>query len=133
MLRKSVSFKAETKKLYGKSLNIFSVDNAIRNFLSTIENSNWFSSAVLVSIMISTLILILENPTYDPKDSYVIFLEKMNKVMTVIFILEACVKITVYGFVCNGAESYCRSIWNIMDFIIVIFSSMDMLAFFNDA
>ena len=68
---------------------------------------------------------------YKQDSPYMIFLENMNKIMTIIFILEAAVKITVYGFVCNGDASYGRNIWNVMDFIIVIFSSMDMLDFFS--
>ena len=133
MLNKSVYLSTDKKQLEGKSLNIFSEDNKFRDFLSRIENSTWFSNAVLVSIMISTLILILENPMYDPKSSYMIFLENMNKVMTIIFILEAAVKITVYGFICNGENSYCRNIWNVMDFLIVLLSSMELFTFFSDS
>ena len=47
--------------------------------------------------------------------------------ITAIFCLESLLKIIVYGFVINGPESYLRISWNIMDFIIVIFSIISIL------
>ena len=42
--------------------------------------------------------------------------------MTVIFATEALLKIITLGFFINGKESYLRSSWNILDFVIVIFA-----------
>lgn len=40
----------------------------------------------------------------------------------IIFSLEAVAKILTFGFFFNGENSYLRGIWNILDFIILIFS-----------
>ena len=39
-----------------------------------------------------------------------------------IFTLEAITKFIAYGFIFNGENSYFRNLWNILDFIILIFS-----------
>lgn len=36
--------------------------------------------------------------------------------------MEMMIKVVVFGFITNGPDSYMRSAWNIMDFIIVDFS-----------
>lgn len=36
--------------------------------------------------------------------------------------MESLTKIIAYGFILNGPDSYLRISWNVMDFIIVIFS-----------
>lgn len=47
-------------------------------------------------------------------------------VLTVFFFIEALFKIIAYGFLLNGENSYMRNGWNIMDFIIVIFSVISL-------
>ena len=42
--------------------------------------------------------------------------------ITTIFIIEALLKIIVYKIIFNGNDSYFRSYWNIIDFVIVIIS-----------
>jgi len=37
------------------------------------------------------------------------------------------IKILAYGFVFNGPESYLRNYWNIIDFVIVSFSLVDLI------
>jgi hypothetical protein len=36
------------------------------------------------------------------------------------------IKVVVYGFALNGPDSYMRSSWNVMDFIIVFFSMVSI-------
>ena len=74
---------------------------------------------ILCFIFISTGLLILEEPLADPHSPKKHVLDTLDKVMTGVFILEALVKSTVYGFACNGQRSYLRDAWNIMDFLIV--------------
>ena len=54
-------------------------------------------------------------------------MEKIDFVITAIFCMEAVLKIVVSGFIINGQDSYLRVSWNIMDFIIVIFSIISIL------
>ena len=44
----------------------------------------------------------------------------MDLVMTVIFTLEAVLKIIAVGFLFNKRTSYLRQTWNILDFAIVV-------------
>jgi hypothetical protein len=47
--------------------------------------------------------------------------------MTGVFVAEFLIKVLVLGFACNGPESYLRSAWNIMDFLIVLVSIFGIL------
>lgn len=42
--------------------------------------------------------------------------------MTAVFTLELVLKVCTFGFLFNGKDSYIRNPWNIMDFLIVLFS-----------
>jgi len=42
----------------------------------------------------------------------------------IIFILEMVMKIIVYGFLINGPDSYLKNGWNILDFIIIMVTSV---------
>ena len=128
-LGKSVLSLQEANEISGTSLSFFDNKSKFRSFLNTIVQSDLFSNAVLVSIMISTLILILENPSYDPHSTFMLTLEILNNLMTLVFILEAVIKIIVYGFILNGETSYLRNIWNVMDFIIVVTSFLGFFEF----
>lgn len=47
--------------------------------------------------------------------------------MSVVFALEAFLKIVAMGFINNGEKSYLKNNWNKLDFIIVFFSSLSLL------
>jgi len=51
----------------------------------------------------------------------------MDKITTLLFILECVFKVLTYGYACNGKNSYMTSSWNVLDFIIVFFSIFDLL------
>ena len=78
------------------------------------------------------MILILENPSDNPNEPFILTLELLNHLMTLVFILEALIKIIVHGFLFNGETSYLRNIWNVMDFIIVISSFLGFFEFAGD-
>jgi flagellar motor component MotA len=48
-------------------------------------------------------------------------------VITTLFAIESILKIIVYGYVVNGPDSYMKSPWNVIDFIIVIFSTISIM------
>jgi hypothetical protein len=52
----------------------------------------------------------------------------MNEVITICFIIEAAMKIIAMGFLINGPGSYMLSIWNTLDFLVVISA---LLSFFE--
>ena len=76
----------------------------------------------MLGILGSTLTLCFENPLEDPNSSKNNFLRYLDMFFTTLFIFEGLIKIIHGGLIINGKHSYFRSIWNIMDFFIVVFS-----------
>ena len=68
----------------------------------------------------------------DPDSKFALTLYYIDLVSTVIFIVEALIKILGYGFYFCGPNSYLRSTWNRLDFIIVIFSVISITPLGND-
>lgn len=76
----------------------------------------------MVIILLSGVQLAMENPLIDPKSRQHLALEIIDLITTVIFALEAIIKIISLGLVFNGKQSYLRNTWNIIDFLIAILS-----------
>ena len=55
-------------------------------------------------------------------------LEKIDIGLTIAFTLECIINIILLGFLFNGAKSYLKDSWNILDFLIVIFSLVNIAA-----
>ena len=53
-------------------------------------------------------------------------LEKIDIAMTLVFSLEALLKIITLGFIINGHQSYLLNTWNILDFTIVVLSIVSL-------
>jgi hypothetical protein len=68
----------------------------------------------------------------DPDSIFALTLYYIDLVSTVIFIVEAIIKIICYGFYFCGPNSYLRSTWNRLDFIVVIFSVISITSLGND-
>jgi len=50
----------------------------------------------------------------------------MDIFLTIVFSIEAFLKIVAFGFLFCGPQSYIRNYWNIIDFVIVIFSIISL-------
>ena len=70
----------------------------------------------------------IDNPLYDENGDLAKFLAKIDYVMTIAFTLESLIGIIVLGLLFNGKRSYLRDSWNILDFIIVLFSLFNIAA-----
>ena len=68
----------------------------------------------------------------DPESDQIKFNHIANIVFTVIFLIEAIIKIIAFGFISNGKTSYLRKSWNQLDFFIVIVSVVDLFMPAND-
>ena len=66
------------------------------------------------------MMLAFEQPLEDPNSDNRKRLAVLNKVMTIIFAIEALLKIIAVGFFFNGSQSYLRVPANMLDFFIVI-------------
>jgi hypothetical protein len=73
-------------------------------------------------IIVASIALIIQNPLSDPNSQLSQFLNELDLVLTVVFTLEVCIKILAFGFIACGPKSFLRSIWNIMDLVIVLTS-----------
>lgn len=111
--------------LVGKSLNIFTAHSKIRKFCSAISQHEIFNLFIILLILTTTVLSAVDSPLHDPNSDKIKRFEIINYVVTLLFTLEAVLKIITLGFVNNGPFSYIRSPWNILDFIIVFLSIID--------
>lgn len=84
-------------------------------------DSSQFKSFIYLLIAVNTLMLMLDEPRLThkyQKDTIAFILD----VISVCFIVECIIKIIVLGFVWEGKNCYLHDGWNILDFILVIFS-----------
>ena len=81
-----------------------------------------FDYTILFFIFLSSIHLVLDSPLKDPNGKLNSALHVVDIILTVIFVLEAILKMYAYGIIFNGPESYFRVIWNLLDFVIVVIS-----------
>ena len=80
----------------------------------------WFEYIITLSIIINTINISVFD--YSDRDSATLrnqVVDQIDRALTIIFILEAVLKIFGMGFIMH-IFSYLRQSWNIIDFIIVI-------------
>jgi hypothetical protein len=81
-----------------------------------------------VAILISSLLLALDNPLDDPYSSYSTTLNDIDIAFTALFSLELACKVISFGFMYNSesdSHAYIRNPWNVLDFIVVALSIID--------
>lgn len=113
--------------MVGTSVYIFKKDNKFRLLLAELINKWWFEAFVMSMIFISTITMAIDNPLNDPNGTLSKVLNYIDVVITAIFIIECLLKIIVNGLIINGEDSYLRVSWNMMDFIIVVFSLISII------
>ena len=106
---------------------IFGNKNKLRLFLFKLVTHNFFEHFINLIIFISALELALNNPLNDPNGVMSTILFYLDIITTLIFTLEAILKIITYGLTLNGKTSYLRNHWNMLDFIIVIISIISFI------
>ena len=86
-----------------------------------------FNAFILFVIIFSTVLLAMEDPTSDDTSSDLSqFLIMMDYVTTVIFSIEAALKIYAFGFLFHKG-AYLRNGWNVLDFFVVVVSIVDLV------
>ena len=109
--------------------NIKIVNNKIITTKSNIKFSKWFEYFIIIIIILNSLALILDNPLEDPNGWLSITLSYFDIFFTIVFTIEAIMKIIALGFFYNrmpGISGYILNGWNLLDFIIVIASLVDL-------
>lgn len=103
-----------------RSLFIFAYDNPFRSFLRAVISNSYFAGLIYTLIALNSLLLALDEPQLDdPYQQKTITL--LLTAISIIFVGECFVKIIVLGFYC-GERTYLKDSWNILDFVIVLFS-----------
>ena len=118
----------EPKRLEGVALFAFTTSNPLRRLFFVIVNSGKFDALILTCIIVSSILLAVESPLTDPDGSLMAVLNVLDLIFTIVFTLELVMKNIAMGFIFNGKQSYIRNPWNIIDFIIVLFSLISLFA-----
>jgi hypothetical protein len=85
-----------------------------------------FEYVILVFIIFSSIQLCLENPLSNPEGNVRKAARVVDIIVTIIFVMEAVLKIFSFGFIFCGPTSYMRNGWNILDFSIVMVSTLSL-------
>ncbi|GMI01219.1 hypothetical protein TrST_g7004 [Triparma strigata] len=123
--------KEEEKKIFpleGKALYVLGPENALRIQAANIVAHPKFDSIVLVLIVVSSVMLAIDDPLGNPDSGFATALSGIDKLFTVLFIIEMVLKIVTMGFIFQPG-SYLRDSWNILDFVVVCIS---ILLLFSD-
>jgi voltage-dependent calcium channel L type alpha-1D len=95
------------------------LERGIRKFFYTIAKGIWFENLILICIILNSIILMIK--FQGQSDDLVSALENVNLVFTIIFTLEAIIKIVAYG------KDYFKDGWNIFDFLVVMLSLVGII------
>ena len=101
-------------------------ESPLRLMSAAILSNPMWDMLVLSLILISCLCLAYDSPQLDPESTLAGDLAVANIVVTLLFALEASLKIILYGFV-MGDGAYLRSSWNQLDFFILLTSLPTLL------
>lgn len=85
-----------------------------------------FEMFIIFMILASSILIILDDPLENPNSQKKDVLDVIDRVISIIFLIEAVLKIIALGFIFNGPCSYLRSLANVLDFFIVV---MAMVSF----
>ena len=102
-------------------LGLLGPENKFRIFCGRVLGNSWFETMIQVLILVSSISLAVDNPLDNPVSAFRDALYYFELITTALFTLETVIKIIVLGFIGNK-NSYLRSGWNILDFMIVIIS-----------
>lgn len=77
---------------------------------------------ILFFIIMASIIIALDSPLYDPNSTYRRTLTYIDMAISGIFVIEVILKWMAYGIIFNGKKSYFRNKWNIIDYLVIVFS-----------
>ena len=107
------------KRKYKRKLSL------LRMRLRKIVEHHKFNKMITSLIVTSSICLAIENPLINPELWYMKLLTVLNICFVVIFTIEVAIKMSVYGII-SQSNAYFRSMWNVLDFIAVTVSILDL-------
>eukprot|EP01065_Artemidia_motanka_P052348 TRINITY_DN9431_c0_g1_i1.p1 TRINITY_DN9431_c0_g1~~TRINITY_DN9431_c0_g1_i1.p1 ORF type:complete len:1882 (+),score=565.62 TRINITY_DN9431_c0_g1_i1:528-5648(+) len=118
----------------GHSLCLFGPTSWVRVHVYRLVKHPTFDAVILVCIMLSSLIMAVENP--NPESDITggngvatQLLKTANFVFTIIFVTEMTLKLIAFGVLFGGSSPdppYLRDSWNVMDGCIVVVSLLSL-------
>jgi len=108
-----------------RTFYIFSKENFVRRFCMALMHHPWFENSVLIMIAVSSIKLGIDTYITDTESTSYLISKKIDMGINIFFTIEMMTKIISLGFFVDDG-SYLRESWNILDFIIVIASLLDM-------
>ena len=106
---------------------MFGPTNKFRKFCWAVSHHLAFKLFVFVTIIAAMFVFIIQEPL-EPKDSTRNkVIEWINLYATIVFVIEALIKIVAQGFACNYGNSYLKDSWNVLDFFITFASVLDLI------
>jgi len=109
-----------------RTFYLISKENPLRVFCLRIIQHDWFEKVILFVIVVSSIKLAIDTYISDDTGIIVEISDYFDLFLNIFFALEALVKIISLGFLFDRG-SYLRDVWNILDFVIVITSILDIL------
>jgi len=109
----------EDDELRGRSCLIFGPKNALRNACHWVVTHPSFDFWLMVLIALSILVVVARITIAEPTIQMVV--TGLDVMLILAFIIEFGMKVIAHGFVCEE-ESYLRSPWNGLDFMILLFA-----------
>ena len=93
-----------------------------------------FEAVIMSLILISSITLVIDGPLSNPDDDVIVFVGYLDNCFTVLFTIEASIKIIALGFlftnqavIKKGQTAYIRNPWNIIDCVVVVASLIDFV------
>ena len=89
-----------------------------------------FDNIILILILVSSVMLPMDNPLKDPNSRHSMMLSGANVLLTFCFLCEAIIKIIAKGLFFNNlghVQPYLSSGWNRVDFFVVSISVIDVI------
>eukprot|EP01062_Namystynia_karyoxenos_P001522 TRINITY_DN1051_c1_g1_i1.p1 TRINITY_DN1051_c1_g1~~TRINITY_DN1051_c1_g1_i1.p1 ORF type:complete len:2267 (+),score=738.59 TRINITY_DN1051_c1_g1_i1:119-6919(+) len=114
----------------GTSLTLFDAENQFRILVYRLVKMPYFDHFILVCILLSSVLMVIENPRHVPDDTTEKVLFVGNWVFTMIFVVEMLCKVIAFGLVFGGDENdppYLGDSWNVMDGLIVCVSVLALV------
>ncbi|XP_074639691.1 voltage-dependent T-type calcium channel subunit alpha-1H-like isoform X1 [Acropora palmata] len=106
------------------SLYLFAPSNRFRCRMASVCGHKYFDYVVLLFILISCIVLAMEEPNILPKKRQII--DATMLLLTVIFTFEMMMKVVAHGFVV-GPGTYLKDGWNVLDGSLVLVSLIDVI------
>nr|CCA23261.1 hypothetical protein ALNC14_094040 [Albugo laibachii Nc14] len=120
VLKKSPSFQKNMQKRLINPSGKITIWHRLRSICATLVNARWFSALIIFCILLNTICLSLDQyPVNATRDA---FTEKVNSILTFIFLIEFALKAVGFGWKSLKQDGYA-----LFDGVIIIFSVTEFI------